>query len=299
LNLKEKIKNNELLLGSFIFLFEPTIVEILGKVGFDFVIIDMEHSAIDFKDVLSLVIAGDSAGISTIVRVSENNPKLILKALETGTSGICIPHTKTVEDAKLTINSAKYFPFGDRGVCGISRAACYSFCPLGEHFKSTNENLVIMVLIEDVDGIQNINEIISLEDIDIAIIGPDDLSGSLGLTISKEKDKKILDEVVLNTINKVSVDNKKKLGMFTPNAEEANKWISKGINNLIFSDIVMFLESSKNIINNITMKKNIENNVEKFNSSFLSRNITLDELDTKNLVSTISEKILRELEKYK
>ena len=237
-------------------------------------------------------------GISTIIRVSESNPKLILKALETGADGICVPHIKTIEDAELIIKSAKYFPLGERGICGVTRAAEYSLCPLEEHFKSTNENVVILAIIEDIEGLKNINDVISLKGVDIVLIGPDDLSGSLGLSISKEGDKKILDKTVLSTINSIKSDDKRKLSMFAFNTDEAIRWINVGINMIIFADTLLFVESCKNTINRMR-NRNSKNAMKDFIISNLKPESTLDEIEISKLANIVSEKIIKELEKYK
>ena len=192
--LKDKLRNRELTIGSWIsFGFNQT-CEIMAKAGFDWLVLDMEHAAIDRLECLNLIQIIESNGVSPLVRVGNNDPFLIKQAMDMGAHGVIVPMVNTVEDACRAIESLYYPPYGKRGV-GLSRAQGYgnSF----EDYKNwADTNIVLIVQIEHHEGVKNLTSIMSLEKIDGFIVGPYDLSGSLGYPgrwdmpiVKKELDK--------------------------------------------------------------------------------------------------------------
>lgn len=183
--LRNKIKNNELTIGSWITIGHPAMAEILAEAGFEWLVIDMEHSAIDYSMMQYLIMAIQSKGIPAIVRVSKNEEVIIKKALDSGADGIIVPRVCSKEDAIKAVNYAKYPPNGKRGV-GLARAQQY-----GRQFDAykqwVEEGLIVIAQIEHIDGINNLKDIISVDGIDGTIIGPYDLSGSMGMPGEFEK----------------------------------------------------------------------------------------------------------------
>ena len=176
--LKNKLNNNELTIGSWITIGHPSIPEILGNAGFDWLTIDMEHNSIDNSMMQNLISVIQSKDIAALVRVSKNEEVAIKHALDAGADGIIVPMVKNKDDARKAIEYAKYPPLGKRGV-GLSRAQNYGFS-FDDYKEWQANNLVVIAQIEHIDGVNNLKEIIEVEGIDAIIIGPYDLSGSLG-----------------------------------------------------------------------------------------------------------------------
>ena len=178
---KEVLSRKEIAYGAFCTLKDPAIVEILGYAGYDFAIIDLEHSALDKSVMEHMIRAAQAANISSIVRITGQDYGTILRAVEAGADGIIFPHVITQEQCQRIVNEAKYFPIGRRGMDGSTRAAKYGNVPMVEHMRQQNERLLVIAMIEDVEGVENLDGILSVNGLDLLFIGAADLSCSFGL----------------------------------------------------------------------------------------------------------------------
>ena len=184
-SLKKRIWKNELTLGSWITIGHPNVAEILANAGFDWLVIDIEHNPIDIAMVQTLIITIQSKGVAAFVRVSKNEEVVIKHVLDAGADGIIVPMICSKEDALQAVNYAKYPPIGKRGV-GLARAQQYGR-QFDEYKQWVGDGLVVIAQIEHIDGINNLEEIINVPGIDGTIIGPYDLSGSMGMPGEFEK----------------------------------------------------------------------------------------------------------------
>lgn len=178
LELKEKLKRRETVLGSWITLAHPAIPEIMANAGFDFLVIDMEHSVIELSDAQILIQSIESLGIVPFVRIGEINSNLIKRVLDAGARGIIVPLVKSPEDIKKAVQASYYPPKGKRGV-GLARAQKYGL-DFESYKRKQKKEIIIVALIEHIEAIENLETILAVEGIDATIIGPYDLSGSLG-----------------------------------------------------------------------------------------------------------------------
>ncbi|NOX14977.1 MAG: 2,4-dihydroxyhept-2-ene-1,7-dioic acid aldolase [Epsilonproteobacteria bacterium] len=178
MSLKNKLKNNILTLGSWITIGHPSVVDIMASAGFEWLVIDIEHTSIDLSMAHILIATIQANGMKALVRVSKNEEVVIKRILDMGADGIVVPMIKSKKDALETINYAKYPPVGKRGV-GLFRAQKYGL-GFDEYKKWVNKELVIIAQIEHIEAVNNIEEIITTDGIDGIIIGPYDLSGSMG-----------------------------------------------------------------------------------------------------------------------
>lgn len=178
MSLKQKLKNNELTIGSWIMIGNPMSVEVMALAGFEWLVVDIEHTSIDLETAQTLITTIQANGIKALVRVSKNEEVIIKKILDMGADGIIIPMVCTKEEAIQAVEYAKYPPVGKRGV-GLYRAQKYG-TKFEEYKKWVNEELVIIAQIEHIDAVNNIDEILTVDGIDGTIIGPYDLSGSMG-----------------------------------------------------------------------------------------------------------------------
>jgi len=177
--LKEKIKNNETTLGSWITIPHQSVIDILAEAGFDWLCIDLEHTAIDYNEVQILIGFIQAHNMAALVRVSKNEEVVIKRVLDAGADGIIVPMVCTAEEAKIAVEFAKYPPIGKRGV-GLNRAQRYGFNFEG-YKKWVTESQVVIAQIEHIDGVNNLEAIIDTPGIDGVFVGPYDLSGSLGI----------------------------------------------------------------------------------------------------------------------
>lgn len=178
-NLKEKIKNKRLTFGSWVTLGHPSIAEIMARAGFDWLNVDMEHSAITLSEAQNLIQVIELCGVTPLVRVGENNPNLIKRVMDLGAHGVIVPMVNTREDAEKAVNAVKYPPKGTRGV-GLYRAQGYG-TKFDEYKKWADSNSIVIVQIEHIKAVENLKSILTVKGIDAFIIGPYDLSGSLGV----------------------------------------------------------------------------------------------------------------------
>ena len=183
--LRKRIKAGELTLGSWITIGHPNVAEILANAGFDWLVIDIEHNPINIAMVQTLITTIQSKGVAALVRVSKNEEVVIKHVLDAGADGIIVPMICSKEDAELAVDYAKYPPIGKRGV-GLARAQQYGI-GFETYKKWVAEDLVVIAQIEHIDGINNLEKIISVPGIDGTIIGPYDLSGSMGMPGEFEK----------------------------------------------------------------------------------------------------------------
>jgi len=199
--IKEKINAGKITFGSWVTLGHTSIPEIMGNAKFDWLAIDLEHSVIDIQKTQELIQTIDLKALPSFVRLTANKSDLIKRVMDAGATGVIVPMVNSEKDALKVIESVKYPPIGKRSV-GLARAQGY-----GQDFdiykKNVNKKSIIIVQIEHIDAVKNIDKILSLKEIDGYIIGPYDLSGSMGIT-GKLQDKKVLDaeKVVLKAAKK-------------------------------------------------------------------------------------------------
>jgi len=248
-NLKEAIKEGKIVLGPFMKFTDPAAVEIMGFAGFDFVIIDAEHGPISTESAQNMIRAAESVNITPVIRVGNNDEALILRALDIGAQGIEIPQVNSKSDAMRAVKSVKYSPQGERGVCRYVRTANYSSMDKFKYFKYANKETMIIAHIEGVEGINNLDKILSVPGIDIIFIGPYDLSQSLG--IPGEVNHPLVTEKMKEVVSKCK-ENKIAVGTFADDVETAKSWISLGVQYMSFSvDVGILYEASKQIVENL------------------------------------------------
>ncbi len=178
-SLAEKIKNNEPTIGAWITINHPTIAEIYANAGFDWVVVDLEHSVITIGEAENLIRVIELSGSIPLVRLTSNDSDQIKRVMDAGSHGIIVPMIKTKQDVENAIKSLKYPPSGERGV-GLARAQHWGN-KFNEYLKWLENDSIIIVQIEHIDAVNNLDEIFSLNGISGYIIGPYDLSSSMGV----------------------------------------------------------------------------------------------------------------------
>jgi len=178
MSLKAKLKNNQLTIGSWITIGNSSVIEIMATAGFEWLCIDMEHTSIDLATAKMLITTIHANNMKALVRVSKNEEVAIKKVMDMGADGVVVPMVKSKEDAQMAIDFVKYPPVGKRGV-GLYRAQNYGI-GFDEYKKWVEEEAVIIAQIEHIEAVNNIEDIVDTDGIDGIIIGPYDLSGSMG-----------------------------------------------------------------------------------------------------------------------
>lgn len=158
----------------------PLVVEMIGYAGYDFVILDTEHVGVDPETLENMIRAAECAGITPLVRVPSAAPEPILRALDSGAQGIVVArvgHRRTAEQA---VAASRYHPLGTRGISG-GRTTGFGTIALADYLALANREIAVVAMIEDRDGVANIDEIASVPGIDLVLEGAIDLSQSLGV----------------------------------------------------------------------------------------------------------------------
>ncbi len=239
---KELKRSKDRMLGMFVQSRSEEMVEIIGYAGFDFVVIDMEHGPFDIEGALKLLRAADATGITSIIRVPENSNIAILKALDIGASAIIVPGISSREDAERAIKGAKYGPIGVRGACPCVRANRYGG---GEenYFKRANEETSVILLVEGKEGMKAFDDIIDLPYVDGIMLGPIDLSVSLGVP------GEINNPIVTTALREMAQKAKRKgicVGTFSPDLDDAKRWFNLGLDYIAYNvDTLLFYETCR------------------------------------------------------
>lgn len=224
--------------GTFNWLTGPECVEILGAAGFDFVVIDMEHGPHGQDHLPNLLRAADAAGIVPIVRVTKNEPTLILRALDLGAKGLHIPQVNTGAEAAALVQAARYWPQGERGFAPGTRAARFGALGTEEYIAQANADPLLIIHIENQLGVANLEEILAVPGIDVVFIGPADLSQSLGIPGQLNHPRVV--ELVQTTIAKAQAVGLP-VGIFALGPEDAARWIKAGVTYLALGADSFFL----------------------------------------------------------
>ena len=200
---RARLKGGELLLGTMVTLPSAAAAEILASLGFDWLFIDGEHGPLETRE-LNEILQAVSHKTACIVRVPEAAEVPIKKALDLGAHGIIVPQVNTAEQAANAVRFARYAPEGARGV-GLARAHGYGQ-RFREYLDAANRETAVIVQAEHVRAVENIEEIVRVPGVDAVLLGPYDLSASLG------KMGQIDDPVVVAAIRRVT-DVCRKAGM--------------------------------------------------------------------------------------
>lgn len=178
---KNKLKlENSTKFGLFIGFPSTQMVEMAAYNGFDALVIDNEHGLFSPENIEQMVIASELSGITPLVRVVSSDRHEILKALDRGAHGVHVPQVDSKEEAERVVEAVKYPPLGKRGAAFSMRAARYGTVPIYEYLEHANKETLVCMHIESEKALQNVNDILSVPELDMVYIGPTDLSVSLG-----------------------------------------------------------------------------------------------------------------------
>jgi 4-hydroxy-2-oxoheptanedioate aldolase len=247
--LSDAYERQGFVVGTFLEIPSPQIVELLGLAGFDFVVIDREHGSVDLETTENLIRAAAATGICPLVRVSHCDPVAIRQPLDMGAAGVHVPQIESAEQARRAVQAAKFHPLGERGLQPYVRAASYRAFPTAEFLEESNENTVIVLHIEGARGVAAFDEIVQVEGVDVAFLGPYDLSQSLGIPgmvespLVKEKMKTILEKAKGKRLA---------IGTYCDDVNAALEWRSLGVTYLAVSlDAGILFQAARRMVSRL------------------------------------------------
>lgn len=222
---KAKLQNGETVFGCFVRYPSATLVEVLGYQPWDFIVFDGEHGTLQPADCENMVRAADLQGVTPIVRVTTNQPHIILRFMDTGPQGLHVPWVNSAEEAEAVVRSVKYGPRGIRGLAS-SRSADYGQrMSYAEYTQQSNAETLVVIHIETAQAVEQLPEIVRIDGVDVIFIGPTDLSHSLGVPGQANH------PIVLSTLDRIVetvARSDKALGIMISNAQAAQQWKARG-----------------------------------------------------------------------
>jgi 4-hydroxy-2-oxoheptanedioate aldolase len=222
---KAKLAAGEAAFGCFVRTPEPSLIEYVAMLGWDFLVFDAEHGTLQPRDVEDLCRAVEPRGTTPIVRVTTNDAPTILRFLDTGAHGLHVPWVNSAAEVERAVQSVKYTPRGIRGLAG-SRASEWGINePIGEYVKRANRETLVVIHIETQDAVDAIDEYIAIDGVDVLFLGPTDLSQSLG----HPGDLRHPD--VLRAMERVAdavVGSGKTLGIYAGTVDMTKEWLDRG-----------------------------------------------------------------------
>lgn len=243
------LKSGKRLFGTHVCLSDYRVCEMLGKLGFDYLWIDMEHTPTDFHTVKQHMIAAKAAGQTPcVVRVTWNDIPSIKRVLEMGPDAIVVPMVNTAEEARRAIDTCIYPPDGKRGF-GPSRAVSYGIEDVRDYIENKSKEMVRLVMIESAEAVDHLEEMAQIPYLDGFIIGPMDMSGSVG-ELGYAMDGKETNRLVELAVQKAHACGKP-IGLSTgaADAKELSHWIAKGVDFISAStDIASIITGARNVL---------------------------------------------------
>jgi 2-dehydro-3-deoxyglucarate aldolase/4-hydroxy-2-oxoheptanedioate aldolase len=222
LNIRARLQKGDTLIGTLITIPAPEIAEIMAEIGYDWLFIDTEHGSFDAQSAQGILQAVDHR-CPCVLRVPTNDEVWIKKALDIGAAGIIAPGVNSAEEAERIVRMCKYPPRGTRGV-GIGRAHKYGL-KFKEYVANANDETAVILQAENTNAVENIAEIVQVPDIDAVLIGPYDLSASMG-KMGHINDAEV--QAAIASVMECCREAGVPLGIFADSAESAAPFIKQG-----------------------------------------------------------------------
>ncbi|MEX0763535.1 MAG: aldolase/citrate lyase family protein [Dehalococcoidia bacterium] len=229
--LKQKLNQDRPTLGPFVGTPSPAQVELMGWMGFDFVVIDCEHGPMDYETAEHMIRAAEASDITPILRIGMNSQQHIQRYMDAGAAGVMIPLVNNAAQGKAVVDAVKYPPVGQRGLFG-GRGARLGVQPVAEYVKEANEETWVCLQIETLEAIENQDEIIATENADCIFMGPGDLSIQFGAPGQIQHPKVV--ETIESLTPRIRAAGKQ-AGTMALSPEEVGRWHDVGINWLVSS----------------------------------------------------------------
>jgi 4-hydroxy-2-oxoheptanedioate aldolase len=243
---KAKLEAGETVFGIFDRYRDATLAEFIALGGWDFLVFDAEHGALDPADVADLSRAAEVRGATPMARVTTNESSTILRFLDSGVHGVHVPWVSSAEEAERVVQAVKYGPRGRRGLAG-NRSGDWSANAAST--TAANEQTLVVVQVETAEAVDRIDELTEVEGVDVVFLGPSDLSHSLGHPgdLGHPEVRAAMERVAAAV-----VPSAKTLGVFTGSVEAATEWrdrgaryLTTGLEQILRQSIRAFLEAAR------------------------------------------------------
>lgn len=220
---KHAIAAGQLQIGLWCSLCSNVAAEVVSHSGFDWLLLDTEHSPNEVSDMLSLLQAAQAGTATCIVRPAWNDPVLIKRFLDIGAQTLLLPFVQNAEEAQLAVKATRYPPEGIRGITGSGRASRYG--RVRDYLKNASQEICVLVQVETRSALDQIETIASVDGVDGVFIGPNDLAASFGhIGNWQHPDVQQALQDAARRLRKVD----KPAGILTPNEDEAKRFIEWG-----------------------------------------------------------------------
>jgi 4-hydroxy-2-oxoheptanedioate aldolase len=227
-HVRRRLAAGEPSIGTWLSLPSPEAAEYIAELNFDWLVVDTEHNAIDINTLSRMFAAMRPSGIAPMVRIPWNTAENVKRVLDAGAWGIVFPMVNSREEAELAVEAARYHPQGNRSVGGGRHGMSFG-TSAKEYYQNANEQVLVVLQIEHIKGVENADEILSVPGVDACFIGPNDLAASMGhgLGVSLETDiPEVMDAI--KTIRETAVRNGVAPGIHTSGAAAVQRRIGEG-----------------------------------------------------------------------
>lgn len=249
---RELMRRGDKVIGTFMMLDSPEVLEIIAQAGFDFVCIDNEHGGWEDVNWAHLVRTAEAAGIAPIFRVPYLAEHMVKRALDIGAAGIMVPGISSAEEAREAVRISKFPPIGERGACPFVRANLYGDGDGQTYYAKANEEVSLILLVEGKRGVESFDAIIETEGVDAVFFGPFDLSVSMGVP------GQIHHPLVEGSIQRMLARANARgiyAGMLGTDAESAQNWLERGADYvLVQQDTLLLLGACKQMLQAVRCK---------------------------------------------
>jgi 4-hydroxy-2-oxoheptanedioate aldolase len=247
--LRHRLAAGETVFGPFLKIPAAAPIEIAGYAGFDFCIIDLEHSPFTFERAEEMVRAAQVADVAAVVRTFDGRPSTLVRALDTGCAGVVVPHVGTRAEAEAVVRGARFHPLGERGMDPHARAARFRAIPKEVYLAEADRRTLVGAQVEGMEGVRNLGDIVAVEGVDLIFIGPYDLSQSLG--VPGQIDAPVVREKVGQIVS-AARSRGKAVGIYADDVQAARRWRDLGIQFVAVSvDVNIFLRACKSMVESL------------------------------------------------
>jgi len=236
-NLRQRLKDHELLMGTMITLSSPAVTELLSELGFDWFFVDGEHGPLETTDVMGILQAADPA-VPCMVRIPVAAEVWIKKFLDCGASGIIAPQVNSPEQAAQVVSWTRYAPEGTRGV-GLGRAHGYGVS-FGDYVQRANDEIACVIQVEHIDAVHCVEETVKVPGVDCILLGPYDLSASMG-KMGQVGDPEVISAI--EHVTQVCQSAGMPLGYFGVSAGDIKPYVDQGYTLVVAATDTIFLAS--------------------------------------------------------
>lgn len=245
-DIRAKLQSNKSSIGSWMQIPHASVAEIMGNAGYDWVAVDLEHGAIGVHQLPDLFRALELGGTLPLVRLAEGHPKDCKQALDAGAGGVIIPMVESAEQLRTVRDACQWPPSGKRGV-GFSRANLFG--KFFEDYREEAQAPLIVAMIEHVKAVENLDQILDVQGLDAILIGPYDLSASMGMTaqFDEQSFKTVMESILLKSRHKKIPCG---VHVVAPSSDQMKQRLSEGYRFLAYSiDAVMLNHMVKSEFN--------------------------------------------------